>query len=68
MIPINLSKQEGLDADPRAIHQINFTAYLDRTGNATVFFIIEKSKRNHFIFFTMNCESVVNVFQNFILF
>ena len=53
MIPINLSKQEALDADPRAIHQINFTAYLDRTGNATVFFIIEKSKRNHFIFFTM---------------
>ena len=26
MIPVNLSKQQALDADPRAIQQINFTA------------------------------------------
>ena len=25
MIPINLSKQQALDVDPKAIHQINFT-------------------------------------------
>ena len=30
MIAINLSKQQVLDADPRAIQQINFTANLDR--------------------------------------
>ena len=31
MIAIDLSKQQALDADPRAIQQINFTANLDRT-------------------------------------
>ena len=29
MIAIDLSKQEALDADPKAIQQINFTGYLD---------------------------------------
>ena len=44
LIAIDLSKQQELDADPRAIQQINFTANLDRAGNATMFFIIEKAK------------------------
>ena len=44
MIVIDLTKQEELDADPRAIQQINFTANLDRTGNTTMFFIIEEAK------------------------
>ena len=44
MIAIDLSKQEALDADPKAIQQINFTGYLDWTGNTTMFFIIEKAK------------------------
>ena len=44
MIAIDLSKQQVLDADPRAIQQINFTANLDRAGNATMFFIIEEAK------------------------
>ena len=30
---IDLSKQQALDADPRAIQQINFTGNLDRDGN-----------------------------------
>ena len=30
MIVVDLSKQQALDADPKAIHQINFTANLDR--------------------------------------
>ena len=30
MIAIDFSKQQILDADPRAIQQINFTANLDR--------------------------------------
>ena len=30
MIAIGLSKQEALDADPKAIQQINFRANLDR--------------------------------------
>ena len=41
MIAINLGKQQALDANPRAIQQINFTANLDRNGNTTIFFIIE---------------------------
>ena len=44
LIAIDLSKQEALDADPRAIQQINFTANLDRAGNRTMFFIIEQAK------------------------
>ena len=44
MIAINLSKQQALDADPRAIQQINFTANLDRAGSTTMFFIIEEAK------------------------
>ena len=44
MIAIDLNKQQGLDADPRAIQQINFTASLDRDGNTTTFFIIEEAK------------------------
>ena len=44
MIAINLSKQQALDADPRAIQQINLIANLDRVGNTTMFFIIEEAK------------------------
>ena len=44
MIAIDLSRQNKLDADPRAIQQINFTANLDRPGNTTIFFIIQEAK------------------------
>ena len=44
MIAKDLSKQQALDADPRAIQQINFTANLDRDGNTTMSFIIEELK------------------------
>ena len=44
MIAVDLSKQQALDADPRAIQQINFTANLDRAGNARVYFILEETK------------------------
>ena len=44
MIAVNLSKQQPLDADPRANHQINFTANLDRVGNTRVYFILEEAK------------------------
>ena len=48
MIAIDLSRQSELDADPRAIQQINFIANLDRTGNTTIFFIIEEAKETIF--------------------
>ena len=44
MIAIELSKQQALDADPRKIQEINFTANLDRCGNTTMFFIIKQEK------------------------
>ena len=44
MIAIDLSKKQALDADPRAIQQINFTANLDSDGNTTMFFVIEEAK------------------------
>ena len=50
MIAIDLSRQQALDADPRAIQQINFTANLDRVGNTTMFFIIEQAKETVFEF------------------
>ena len=46
MIAIDLSKQQALDANPRAIEQINFTTNLDRVENTTMFFIIEEAKKN----------------------
>ena len=46
----NRFKQQALDADPRAIQQINFTANLDRAGNTTMFFIIEEAKETVFEF------------------
>ena len=44
MIAIDLSKQQALDVNHRAIQQINFTANLDRARNTTIFFIIEEAK------------------------
>ena len=46
MIAIDLSKQQTLDADPKAIQQINFSANLDQGGKRKIFFIIEEVKKN----------------------
>ena len=50
MIAIDLSRQQELDADLRAIQQINFTANLDRAGNTTILFIVEEAKETIFEF------------------
>ena len=44
MIAIDLRKQQALDADPRAIQQINLTANLDRANNTRFYFILEEAK------------------------
>ena len=44
MIEVDLSKEQALDANPRAIQQINFTATLDRADETRVYFILEESK------------------------
>ena len=50
MIAVDLSRQNELDADPRAIQEINFTANLDRAGNTAIFFIIVEAKETAFEF------------------
>ena len=44
IIAIDLSKEQALDADPKAIEQINSIGNLDRAGNTTMFFILEEAK------------------------
>ena len=44
LIATDLSKQHGVDADPKAIQQIDFTGNLDWIRNATIFFILEEVK------------------------
>lgn len=41
---IDLSKQQPLHFDLKAIQPINFTTSLDSTGNTTMFFTLEKVK------------------------
>ena len=50
MTAIDLSKQQALDADPKEIQQINFTANLDHAGNTRMFFILEEEKEIVFDF------------------
>ena len=44
MIAIDLSKQQELDADPKAIQQINFTQNIYNL-NVTLFFFMEDVKQ-----------------------
>ena len=44
LIAIDLIKQQRLDADQKAIQQINFTGNLDRSEGVTMLFIIKEAK------------------------
>ena len=46
MIAIDLSKQHALDADPKAIQQINFTGKVDQTELQQCFSLLKKRKKN----------------------
>ena len=59
MIAVDLSKQEALDADPKAIQQINFTKNLDRVGNTRLYFLLEEAKETVSDF----SQGTVKVFQ-----
>ena len=61
MIGVDLSKQQALDADTRAIQKINFTANLDKTGNTKIFFYFRRSKRFCSRLFTKSSKSIVNM-------
>ena len=60
MFAVNLSKQQALDADPRAIQQINFTANIDRAAANKSLLYSGRSKRNYSRLFTGNSKSIVN--------
>ena len=70
MIAVGLGKHQALDADPKAIQQINFTGNLAQEGNenTAIFFIIEETnKKKHFRLTlneegTRNTKSMVNLF------
>ena len=44
MIIVGLSKRPALEADPKAIEQINFAPNLDRAGNTRIYFILKETK------------------------
>ena len=44
MIATDLCKQKALDANPKSIQQIDFTANLEK--DATIFFIIKEAKES----------------------
>ena len=50
MIAVDLSKQQAVNADPKANQQINFTANLDRVENTRLYFILEEEKETVFEF------------------
>ena len=41
---MDLSEQQGVDADPKAKNRINFTGNFDQPGNTIVFFFMEKAE------------------------
>ena len=51
LIAKDLSKQQKLDADLKAIQQINFTGSLEEDGDTQIFFISEEAKKSRFRFF-----------------
>ena len=50
MIAVDLSKQRALDADPKTIQQINFTANIDTPERTRIYFILEEAKETAFEF------------------
>ena len=48
VIAIDLSKQQVLGANPKAIQQINFITNLDITANTRFYFILEEVKETVF--------------------
>ena len=59
MIAIDLSKQQALDADLRAIQRIRFTVNSDRNEDWRMFFILEETKRNYFSQVLQMCFTII---------
>ena len=63
MIAVGLSKEQVLDADPKAIQQINFTANLDRAENTRFYLILEEEKETVFEFSQGTVKVFINVIE-----
>ena len=50
MIAVDLSKQQALDTDPKAINQINVSGNLDWAGDTTIISINKEAKETIFDF------------------
>ena len=62
VIAIDLSKQQALDPDLKAIQQINFFGNLDRAGNITMLFIIKEAKETILDFSQGTVRALFNVY------
>ena len=58
----DLSKQQVLDADPKATQKINFTRNQDRAGNTTMFLITDEAKETKLDF----SDGTVNVLKIYV--
>ena len=56
---VDLTENYALDADPKAIQQINFTGILILPAVQQCFSLL---KKQDFLFFTMNCKSILILF------
>ena len=59
MIPIDLNKHQGLNADPKAIQQINFSGNLE--NNAVILFIIKEVKETVLDFSQGTCKIILTL-------
>ena len=59
LIATDLSKQQALDVDLKAIQQINFIGNLEWYGNKTIY-SSRVGKKNIFGFSTRICEGIIN--------
>ena len=66
LIGIDLSKQQKLDADPKAIEQSIFTGSLDRVVGSAMLFIIDKAKET-VPDFSKGAVKVLSLYFNIIL-
>ena len=62
LVVVDLSKQKELDADPRAIHQIEFKYMLET--NSTIYWVLEKSKETILEFYKGQMYKLTNVQLN----
>ena len=67
MIAIDLSKQQALDVDPKAIKQINFTGNVIGNNYRVIFFIIEKAKET-ILDFSQGTVKVFKIYFTLILY